>query len=187
MALPFGTRTTGPITLRSPSIKLRIPPAPVICFFGSFLAELAQGQQPSVAIRFAQATRASLHKQAHPRHTPTDQEWKNSLLNTPKPTPILIDTDPGIDDAMAILMAFAEPKVEVVGLTAVFGNVDVDKATRNAAPSALAGKSLLPEALPSRARKHRSLTAHSFTVTVALVTPSYRFMVSRRPRKMRLI
>ena len=91
---------------------------------------------------------------------------------------------------MAILMAFAEPKVEVVGLTAVFGNVDVDKATRNALHlCALAGKSILalPEAFPYHARKRRNLMAHSFTVTVALVTPSYRFMISKRPKKMRLI
>ncbi len=45
---------------------------------------------------------------------------------------ILIDTDPGIDDAMAIHLAFAHPGLEVVGLTTVFGNVHVDKATRNA-------------------------------------------------------
>ena len=45
---------------------------------------------------------------------------------------ILIDTDPGIDDAMAIHLAFAHPGLEVVGLTSVFGNVHVDKATRNA-------------------------------------------------------
>ena len=45
---------------------------------------------------------------------------------------ILIDTDPGIDDAMAIHLAFAHPELEVVGLTTVFGNVHVDKATRNA-------------------------------------------------------
>ena len=63
------------------------------------------------------------------------------MSNTPKATPILIDTDPGIDDAMAILMAFAQPEVDVVGLTTVFGNVDVDKATRNALHlCALAGK-----------------------------------------------
>ena len=36
---------------------------------------------------------------------------------------ILIDTDPGIDDAMAIHLAFAHPDLEVVGLTTVFGNV----------------------------------------------------------------
>ncbi len=45
---------------------------------------------------------------------------------------IIIDTDPGIDDAMAIELAFAHPGLEVVGLTTVFGNVHVDKATRNA-------------------------------------------------------
>ena len=45
---------------------------------------------------------------------------------------ILIDTDPGIDDAMAIHLAFAHPGLEVVGLTTIFGNVHVDKATRNA-------------------------------------------------------
>ena len=45
---------------------------------------------------------------------------------------ILIDTDPGIDDAMAIQMAFAHPALEVVGLTSIFGNVHVEVATRNA-------------------------------------------------------
>ncbi|MEM7060156.1 MAG: nucleoside hydrolase [Pseudomonadota bacterium] len=45
---------------------------------------------------------------------------------------ILIDTDPGIDDAMAIHLAFAHPGLEVVGLTSVFGNVHVPVATRNA-------------------------------------------------------
>ena len=45
---------------------------------------------------------------------------------------ILIDTDPGIDDAMAIHLAFAHPGLEVVGLTSVFGNVHVPIATRNA-------------------------------------------------------
>ena len=47
-------------------------------------------------------------------------------------TKILIDTDPGIDDAMAIHLAFAHPEIELVGLTSVFGNVHVEKATRNA-------------------------------------------------------
>lgn len=45
---------------------------------------------------------------------------------------ILIDTDPGIDDAMAIHLAFAHPNLEVVGLTTVFGNVHTNTATRNA-------------------------------------------------------
>jgi len=45
---------------------------------------------------------------------------------------ILIDTDPGIDDAMAIFYAALAPEVELVGLTTVFGNVHVETATRNA-------------------------------------------------------
>lgn len=45
---------------------------------------------------------------------------------------ILIDTDPGIDDALAILFALAHPELEVVGLTTVFGNVPVTLATENA-------------------------------------------------------
>ncbi|MCL4829143.1 MAG: nucleoside hydrolase [Caldilinea sp.] len=45
---------------------------------------------------------------------------------------IIFDTDPGIDDAMAILFALASPELEVVGLTTVFGNVHTDLATKNA-------------------------------------------------------
>ncbi|TVT99286.1 hypothetical protein EJB05_55361, partial [Eragrostis curvula] len=45
---------------------------------------------------------------------------------------LIIDTDPGIDDSMTILMAFQEPSVQIIGLTTIFGNVSVEGATRNA-------------------------------------------------------
>ncbi|WVZ99472.1 hypothetical protein U9M48_044763 [Paspalum notatum var. saurae] len=45
---------------------------------------------------------------------------------------LIIDTDPGIDDSMAILMAFRAPTVEIIGLTTIFGNVSTEGATRNA-------------------------------------------------------
>jgi uridine nucleosidase len=45
---------------------------------------------------------------------------------------IIIDTDPGVDDAMAILLALKSPEIEVVGLTTIFGNVYTDQATQNA-------------------------------------------------------
>lgn len=48
------------------------------------------------------------------------------------PPKIIIDTDPGIDDAMAILFALKSPELEVVGLTTIFGNVYTDLATQNA-------------------------------------------------------
>ena len=48
------------------------------------------------------------------------------------PRKILIDTDPGIDDAMAIFYALESPELEVVGLTSIFGNADIDVTTTNA-------------------------------------------------------
>lgn len=45
---------------------------------------------------------------------------------------VIIDTDPGIDDAMAIHFAFAHPEIEVCGLTTIFGNVAVERSNRNA-------------------------------------------------------
>ena len=45
---------------------------------------------------------------------------------------IIIDTDPGIDDAAAILMALASPELEVVAVTTIFGNASVESCTANA-------------------------------------------------------
>lgn len=45
--------------------------------------------------------------------------------------PIIIDTDCGIDDAIAILMALTHPTVEVVGITCVSGNVPLAAVLRN--------------------------------------------------------
>lgn len=47
-------------------------------------------------------------------------------------TRVLIDTDPGIDDAVAILYALASPKFEVLGITTVAGNIGIGRTTRNA-------------------------------------------------------
>lgn len=44
----------------------------------------------------------------------------------------VIDTDPGIDDAVAILLALASPAFDIVGLTTVAGNIGIDTTTRNA-------------------------------------------------------
>jgi len=46
--------------------------------------------------------------------------------------PIIMDTDPGVDDAVAILVALASPELEVLGLTAVAGNRPVAQTQSNA-------------------------------------------------------
>ncbi len=47
-------------------------------------------------------------------------------------TTVLFDTDPGIDDAMALLMLARDPRAELVGITTVFGNAAVETTTANA-------------------------------------------------------
>jgi len=46
--------------------------------------------------------------------------------------PLLIDTDPGIDDALALLLAFRSPECSVEAITTVAGNVAVERCTLNA-------------------------------------------------------
>ena len=46
---------------------------------------------------------------------------------------IIIDCDPGIDDAVAIMLALASPEIEVLGLTCVAGNVGIERTSSNAA------------------------------------------------------
>jgi len=49
-----------------------------------------------------------------------------------KKTPIILDTDPGIDDAVAIAAALFSPEIDLQLMTTVAGNVSVEKTTRNA-------------------------------------------------------
>jgi inosine-uridine nucleoside N-ribohydrolase len=46
--------------------------------------------------------------------------------------PIVLDTDPGHDDAIALLLALASPEVELLGVTSVAGNQTLEKTTSNA-------------------------------------------------------
>ena len=47
-------------------------------------------------------------------------------------TPLIIDCDPGVDDAIALLLAFASPELDILGVTTVAGNVDATLTARNA-------------------------------------------------------
>jgi pyrimidine-specific ribonucleoside hydrolase len=61
--------------------------------------------------------------------------------------PLVIDCDPGVDDAIAILLALASPEVELLALTTVAGNLPLETTTRNALRVlALAGREDIPVA-----------------------------------------
>lgn len=63
------------------------------------------------------------------------------------PRKIIIDTDPGVDDALAIFLALASPELDVMGLTTVFGNASTEITTRNAlALLEIAGRQDIPVA-----------------------------------------
>lgn len=48
------------------------------------------------------------------------------------PRKVILDMDPGVDDAIAILLALASPELEVLAITTVAGNVALRRTTRNA-------------------------------------------------------
>ncbi|HYQ75056.1 nucleoside hydrolase [Cellulomonas sp.] len=63
------------------------------------------------------------------------------------PRPIILDCDPGHDDAVALLLAHGSPEVEVLAVTTVAGNQDLGEVTRNAlAVARVAGLAGVPVA-----------------------------------------
>src|SRR6266545_3869696 len=62
------------------------------------------------------------------------REWKHwaGIFVNNIPKRILFDTDPGIDDACAILLALASPELVVEGMSIVHGNCSLEQATSNA-------------------------------------------------------
>ena len=50
---------------------------------------------------------------------------------SPRARRVIVDTDTGIDDAVAVVLALAEPRLHVLAVTSVFGNADVEHTTAN--------------------------------------------------------
>lgn len=78
-------------------------------------------------------------------------------------TPIILDCDPGHDDALAILMALARPEIELLGITTVAGNAELVETTRNAlAILELAGRTDIPVAAGAAAPLKRELVTAAY-------------------------
>ena len=48
------------------------------------------------------------------------------------PLPLILDTDPGVDDALALLLVLGSPELELLAVTTVAVNVGLEATTRNA-------------------------------------------------------
>src|SRR3954447_19744392 len=58
---------------------------------------------------------------------------RTAPVGTPEhPIPLIIDSDPGLDDALAIGLAAASPEINLLAVTTVGGNADVVRCTENA-------------------------------------------------------
>lgn len=80
------------------------------------------------------------------------------------PLPVILDGDPGLDDAVAWLLAFASPEVQVQGVTAVHGNVPLSRGVRNTGVVlALAGERA--QGVPYFAGADRPLLREELTAT----------------------
>ena len=100
------------------------------------------------------------------------------------PTPVIIDCDPGHDDAMALLLALASPELEVVAVTTVAGNASLEKVTKNALKVLdVAGRADIPVAAGAeRALLHPARTAdevHGGPGSTGLISRSRRAPQSR--------
>ncbi|SHG04505.1 nucleoside hydrolase [Streptoalloteichus hindustanus] len=82
------------------------------------------------------------------------------------PRPLVVDTDPGIDDAFALALAVGSPEVDLRAVTTVFGNVSLEATTGNARRVlALCGRHDVPVAAGAdrplvRPQPHRSTHVH---------------------------
>jgi inosine-uridine nucleoside N-ribohydrolase len=56
---------------------------------------------------------------------------ESTLPSSPVPLPVVIDTDPGIDDCLALLLALNSPELDVRGISISYGNTVVENAYRN--------------------------------------------------------
>ncbi|MBV8469622.1 MAG: nucleoside hydrolase [Burkholderiaceae bacterium] len=122
-------------------------------FVGGLAAALAQGLEGQDAVQLGQAaaTYAVSHagvQDAMPRRAELANWWGRQAGVPPLPAlpeppvsmqapsterrAVIFDTDPGIDDAMALLMLARHPAIDLRAVCTVFGNADVGTTTRNA-------------------------------------------------------
>src|SRR5215204_3449300 len=55
--------------------------------------------------------------------------WRGAIVS---PKPVILDVDPGHDDAVALMLACGHPDLDLLAVTTVAGNVTIEKTTRNA-------------------------------------------------------
>jgi inosine-uridine nucleoside N-ribohydrolase len=92
-----------------------------------------------------------------------DEASRAEKPSASKPARVIIDTDPGVDDALALLLAMRSPELKIEGITPVAGNVPLDRTLPNALRMVeIAGRTDIPVAAGAAAPLMRRLVTAEF-------------------------
>src|SRR5205807_7985389 len=87
-----------------------------------------------------------------------DSRWNAPAPSASSPARVIIDTDPGVDDALALLFAMRSPELKIEAITAVAGNVPLELTLPNALRMVeIAGRTDIPVAAGARVPMMRRL------------------------------
>ena len=96
-------------------------------FCAALLVSLLDGRGRAEALRRACAAGALAASQARRAAVAGDDRRARRDTRTSMTVPVLIDCDPGHDDAIALLLALASPELDVLGVTTVCGNSTLEQ------------------------------------------------------------
>src|SRR5262252_1367455 len=114
--------------------------------------------------RFVTSTAATLAAGAFTKNffAPASK-WSFPAPTASSPARVIIDTDPGVDDAFALLLAMRSPELRIEGITAVAGNVPLELTLPNALRMVeVAGRTDIPVAAGARAPLSRRLVSAAY-------------------------
>ncbi len=94
---------------------------------------------------------------------PQDSRWNTPPPTVSSPARVIIDTDPGVDDAFALLLAMRSPELKIEGITAVAGNVPLELTLPNALRMVeIAGRTDIPVAVGAKEPLLRRLVTAAY-------------------------
>ena len=125
--------------------------------------------QPKFGItrrQFVTSSTATLAASALPNSvfgSAQESKWNALVPSASSPARVIIDTDPGVDDAFALLLAMRSPELKIQGITAVAGNVPLELTLPNALRMVeIAGRTDIPVAAGAKAPLLRRLVSAAY-------------------------
>ncbi len=121
---------------------------------------MAFSRRDFVASATAGLIAASMHSGAHGQDAPSASDDRSGSSGRRR---VIIDTDPGVDDALALLLAMRSPELQIEAITPVAGNVPLDLTLPNALRMVeIAGRTDIPVAAGAKVPLTRRLVTATY-------------------------